>query len=362
MAPTTLPALVLALSQAAPASAGLAPLLAAAARVAPASPGYWTAQYHLARLTPDPGTTLRIVDHALEAAPDRLSIQDRNLFKRLALPKANTVASLARYLPRANTMPAYAVEPFPTFDRDVARLLNAGLTLDQMVRVLHGGQLPQPLRQQLLVTVWTRAFVLDRWDVMRQLAPAIRRTLPRSAAALIDAMLAAPDQHRRKAIGALLLARYPGMTGNVPDVLYLDVAWNEIALPNMSRGLAQQGARKNWWCGLPVDTTTLQRRAGADAEPEPKPVVETGIGLLSPAQAATLRRERLQLIAASDGTDYLARIVLSWAATAPRDPRLRQALVMLYRSSKGGCVEAGDNLALLRQHLVKYFPGSLSRN
>ncbi|MBP1150293.1 hypothetical protein [Methylocaldum sp. RMAD-M] len=226
---------------------------------------------------------------------------------------------------------------------------NEGLPLDELAQIAAMKKLPDKFRRELTLVVWTRAFVLERWDVLRRFAPRIKHLIP-EAGRLVDEMLRGPGGNRRRAFGAMLIARYPGMVGNMSDKITYSVALDEFAQVNVRRSMAQDGERENWWCGFPSSVFWAQMGYGTVMdEPPPK--------FLSPKSIEALRVERQQLRRTSNATDYLSGLVMAWARTAPRDPRLPEALHMLVRSSRGGCIRQPDSGAMFR-HLHTYFPGN----
>lgn len=344
----SLPWLVAALQLAKTDTPELAVLLSAAEQVPAKSPAYVTAQYHLARLARDDRTALRIVDEVLNLPAMQRSIQDVNAFKRIGVARATTLTEFARYAPRQSAMKHYGI--LPNLDDDSVGFFNQGLPLDDLVKVHTMKELPDAFRRELSIVIWTRAFVLKRHDISRQFAPAIKRLLPESAK-LIDDMLKAPDEKTRQAVGAILMARYPGLVGNMTSSITYTKKLDQIALANMRRDFKQESNRDNWWCSF-SESIWWARKPPAEIPQEPEPPT-----FLSAQALAALRDERKQLRTIPNATDYLSDLVLAWAKKSPRDPRLPQALHMLIRSSRGGCVDASNSGAMFR-HLHKYFPTS----
>lgn len=344
----TLPWLVAALQLAKTDTPELAVLLSAAEQVPTESPAYVTAQYHLARLARDDRTALRIVDKILNLPATQRSIQDVNAFKRIGVARATTLTEFARYAPRQSAMKHHGI--LPNLDDDSVDVFNQGLPLDDLVKVHAMKELPDAFRRELSIVIWTRAFVLKRRDLSRQFTPAIKRLLPESAK-LIDDMLKAPDEKTRQAVGAMLMARYPGLVGNMTSSITYTEKLDQIALANMHQDFKQESSRNNWWCSFP-ESLWWARKPPAEIPQEPEPPA-----FLSTQALAALRDERKELRTIVNATDYLSDLVLAWAKKSPRDPRLPQALHMLIRSSRGGCVDANSSGAMFR-HLHKYFPTS----
>ncbi|MGZ3238381.1 MAG: hypothetical protein ACXU8A_13500, partial [Burkholderiaceae bacterium] len=251
-----LPWLVAAIQQTTPTSDYLEEILADAKKVHLSSPGYVTIRYHLARLTPDNTAAIRIVEETLKSMRSSMSVQDINAFKHIGLERSTTIKEFAHFAPRETAMQMRGI--LPNIDHDSVRTFNQGLPLDTLVRIVAMKDVPEELRQELTIVVWTRAFVLNRWDVIKKFAPQIRSLVPDSAS-LVDDMLRESDQNTRQAIGAMLLARYPGMVGNVRDNIVYTDQFNEFSYPNMHRWFAQEGSRENWWCGFPNDAYWIKK-------------------------------------------------------------------------------------------------------
>ncbi len=342
----SLPWLVVALQEAeSEPTAELNELLTDAAKVPVKSPAYLTARYHLARLG-DSRNAHRTISGVLKLPATTLTRQDANAFRSLGLEKATSIADFARYAPRETSMTIGGTPP--NVDADSADIINRSLPLDSMAQILFAQRLPDQFRRELTRVVWVRAFVLNRWDLIRKLAPQIKVMVPESTG-LIDEMVEEKDSATRKAVGAMVLARYPGMVGNMTSQITYTKDLGEIAMANMHRSMSQDGSRENWWCGFPLDVYYARKGVRPIDPPQPPPT------FLSPKEVAALMAERRRLESIPNATDYLSKIVMEWARKNPRDSSLPRALQMLIRSSRGGCVHDAPSAAMFR-HLHKYFP------
>ncbi|MDQ1812600.1 hypothetical protein RBA41_04710 [Massilia sp. CCM 9210] len=171
---------------------------------------------------------------------------------------------------------------------------------------------------------WTRALPLDRPDVATRLAPAIKARFAGSGP-LVDQMLAETNPALRRGISAMLLARYPGMVGNVSPFIRYETDPAKFAHPVMRASNDLERSRENWWSVFAGGTPTYGKRVAAPAMP----------AFLAAGAAATLRAERATLAALPSGTDYLAGLVMEHATREPGDARLPQALSMLIRAYGG---------------------------
>lgn len=341
------------LTSAKPDTPRLAELLQRAATVQNSSPAYQTVQIHRIRLLPDRMQALQIARRMLALPAQDLNIQDRNRIKALALPMAQTATELANLAyrqpiahPKVQQLATQV--SIPVVDNQGAAVLNQALSVDRLFELHSSTATPVPLRRELLSVVWVRALVLGRWDLLHKLQPAMQKALPRATALLQD-IDEAQDLRARRARASLFLVLHPGIVGT----LSTEIGYNnpsELALPNMHRRLLQEGSRENWWCGLPggywIDT--------------PVPVPSPLPAFVNTNEARRWKSEYDKLRATPNGTEYLAPTVLEWARANPRDPHLPDALRMIVRSARGGCVTpsaAGMGREAFR-HLHRYFPKS----
>lgn len=347
--------LVVSLQAAKPGDAGNESLVAKALATPAHSPAYYTARFHAVRLTADHAKALAITKALLLRSDSEFKVADRNRLKSVALPHSSHLEDITQLVYRQAISGSDGNQlqnentRLPVTDNGGARVLNEALPLDALHSLYVRRSTPLALREELLGVVWTRAFVLDRWDVLHALSPAMQGRYPTGSALLQQ--LKKADAGSRKAVGALFLIRFPGIVGNVNPSIYYSAKGNEsgIALPNMRRWLLDDGHRDNWWCSMSVS-------AYGDSVPQKL----QAIPLLSANQTQALRAEKLVLEASGNATDYLGKIILEWAKTNPKDDRLPDALRMLVRSAKGGCVSEKSS-ALGRgafRHLHRHFPQS----
>lgn len=320
----------------------LASTLADAAAVPSSSPAYATVRYHMARLGTQHGPALAIVDAALAARP-ALLIEDANAMRRIGLAHATSLPDVARFLARSNAMGGLFGQ-LPSVDADGANVLNTGLTLDMLVAISQMPSVPLPLRSELATVAWTRAFILARPDISSKLAPRIKAIFP-TAAPLVENMLKETDPVRRRAAGAMLLARFPGMVGNVRANLIGDVAPDAFPQVGMRNATSRDGERVNWWCSFPEAPYGMH-----------KELFTVTPHFLTAAERKVLAAERAALASTPNATDYLAALVMAHAQREPGDSRLPEALSRLIRGD-GGCAKGPLTKAMF-QHLHKHFKRS----
>ncbi len=348
--------LVADLTLATPDTPDLKRTLAEARTIKPSTPAYLSARYHLARLASSGAEAIEIVEAALALPDSVLSAQDANAFRRIGLAHAITPAQLARFAARTNAMSESKVNGRPNVDLDGEEVFNRGLPLDLMLTVARNPATPAPLRRELETVGWTRALLLERYDLATGLAPAIKQAFPGSAPT-IDAILNESDPRMRSALAAMLMARYPGMVAEVNAYNILQEDPGTIALPNMRRYTSRDGSRENWWCTIGAGSgTEYVEEADEEQGQKKKPVPPPGHPLLSPEQRAAFKREHRILSGLQNGRDHLSALVMDYARLHPRDERLAPVLHLLIRGANG-CSGAEHSKAMFR-HLHRYFPNS----
>jgi hypothetical protein len=345
--------LVVSLQAAQPGDAGNEALLVKALAIPENSPAYYTARFHAVRLTVDHAKALSIANALLLRQDGELTVSDRNRLKSVALPHSLQLEDVAQLVYRQIIPKSYgdrlqnAFARLPVTDVAGARLLNEALPLDALHSLYTHQSTPPALKKELLGVVWVRAFVLERWDVLRSLSRAMKERYPAGSSLLQQ--LSKADAGSRKAVGALFLIRFPGIVGNVTPRIHYGVrgSESEIAIPNMHPWLLEDGSRENWWCSM-----------SATAYGDATQIKLQPVRFLIAHQTQVLRAENLVLEASRNATDYLGKIILEWAKANPNDDRLPDALRMLVRSARGGCVSENSRQfgrAAFR-HLHRHFP------
>ncbi|OYT91677.1 MAG: hypothetical protein CFE43_12080 [Burkholderiales bacterium PBB3] len=343
------------LQSAKPGSAGIPNLLREAGNVSRGSPAFVTARYHMIRLESNHAAAMAIARAILNDTNVGLTQQDRNRIADVSLPHVQSkleFSNLVYVLPMKAYATSTATGGLPVVDVVGAKVLNESLPLDVLYDLQRARTTPNPLRKALLGVVWVRAFVLQRWDILERLEVDMKSLLPSNREELIEIRMATAIPQKR-ALGAIFLAKHPGLLGSISTQFYStdpkDIA--ELALPNMHRRSVEAIDRRNWWCSLPEG-----RYFSTDPAP-PEPPLHP---MLSPKEISAWRSERLTLLAIPNATDYLGNIVLDWASTHPKDRGLPTALRMIVRSARGGCV-GPDTQALGKRafrHLHRHFPSS----
>jgi hypothetical protein len=279
--------------------ADLGDLLAAAARVAPSSKAYASVVTNRSRLLVASGRLdeARALLAALPSAPaaglDREAI---NLLEGHRMAVSRTLDEFLAHVPRvviAEAETETQVTPSTSgdieWDADARGILDARLPVDLLVAAAASTKLPPALRARVARIAVTRAVLLDRMPASFR-AARLLRTLDPEMTPSLDRYLAATSEPARRRAGLLLLLRNP--TLSIHPVSADD-----------------QGLGPWWWChGWTVSS------------PPEAPSFVTA------AQGATAAEELGALVARAEPRVALTEGVLAWAAEAPDDPAVPEAL------------------------------------
>lgn len=334
-------------------------LLREAAQIPRTAPAYPTARYHMIRLISNHSEAMKIASELLADSTINLTQQDKNRIAKIALPHAKSPLELAKLIhvkPVSSQFSDFShneiEESLPPVDQDGAKILNELMPLDTLYSVQHNPSSPQSLRKALLGVVWTRALVLKRWDILKKLEFDLMQALPKARTEI--QLIASANQPAEKfGLGAVFLAKFPGLLGNISTQIYgtQEKDISELALPNMHRRHPVDWDRDNWWCSIPE---------GRYWSNDPIPAAPQAHPMLSVKEAKQWKQEMRTLAEIPNATDYLGSAVLEWATAHPKDNRLPEALRMIVRSARGGCISATTQGLGRRafRHLHRHFPQS----
>ena len=133
---------------------------------------------------------------------------------------------------------AAALAPYRTAMRwgpEATEILNESVPVDIVVGMLDIEGQPEKLATELLLAAWTRALLLDRWDLVRQLAPRVGQNVP-SMRADMELLLEVTEPARMRYFAASALLKTPGAS---PLLLAGPIRWGALEETDPN-GL-------NWW-------------------------------------------------------------------------------------------------------------------
>ena len=207
------------------------------------------------------------------------------------------------------------------FDDATVDIFNWHFPLSVMADVSRHSALPDHLRRRFALAAWTRAIVLKQPAVARQVAPELLQLVP-EVAPVFQTYLGAQDLQERDRAALFVLLKFPSLAPLLqPGLPRFDAVEDD-----------EYYLELGWWCE-PSDTEYNMQGE------EVRKVVAQPV-FLTVAQLDAARRERAALVALGDAKRFLGKQVIAWAKTAPRDPRVPEALyiaVQANSSYRDGC-------------------------
>jgi len=176
---------------------------------------------------------------------------------------------------------------------ETAEILNGAVTVDALVTMLGVDGQPVRLRTELLLAAWTRALLLERWDLVRALAERVGAAAP-SMRADMQALMQVTALDRMRYLAARALLKTPGA-----DILLHSGPIRTVPFDQTDpKGL-------NWWVVPPIPE--LLEYLPSDEQPY---------------VAAEWNRIR----GAGDGYSWLAREAITEAEREAPDPSAPETL------------------------------------
>jgi hypothetical protein len=208
-----------------------------------------------------------------------------------------------------------------TFDETTIDILNWHFPLEVLVQAARSPELPDYLRRQLVLAIWTRAVLLQNEAVAQAVAPDVIKFAPEMRSAFEQYLNANTPKEKEYAALSVLL-KFPSLspliTGGIPEFTTTEES--------------EYYFESSWWC-TPSETEYTN-----DENEVPKVVAKPGF--LTAEELERARKERAELIAIGDGKSYIGRRVLEWAENSPNDPRIPEALFIAAKANesyKYGC-------------------------
>ena len=201
-------------------------------------------------------------------------------------------------------------------DEQTIEIINWHFPLVDLEQAAHNPILPEYLRRNFALAVWTRAIVLQNREVANRIAPEVLRLAPEMKQVFEPYLNAKTEKEKDRAALNVLLNYTnlsPFLAPGIPELT--------------SSGDAEFYFETAWWC------TPSTTEYDSKEEREVPKVVNKPI-FLSATQIETARQERAALIALGDGRTYLGKRAIEWAKDAPKDPRIPEALFIAAEANK----------------------------
>lgn len=337
--------LAVSLIKAQAASPETAALLEQAQAVKSDSAAFLTAHYHLARLQMAQGqndAARKTLDAVLAGAqlPLNKSTSSQLYAQRMLL--AQNVDEFVRFSQRRAAVFAYDGYDYELidvakpatgedyygserewlqrtmFDADATRTLNLRMPLALLKKIALHPELPDYLKRRLVMSVWTRAVLLDDDASALEFAPHVARYLP-ELQSFMNRYNNARTKQDRAFEAVWLMLRNPGMRPLV------DAAQGRLTDINKIDDF-----RDNWWCDDDFDYRFLNAQGEAVADfPTP--------AFITPAEIAQAATENARIAALTGGSNYLAAQAAQWAMLKPDEKRLPEALHLAVKATRYGC-------------------------
>jgi hypothetical protein len=232
-------------------------------------------------------------------------------------------------------------------DEEGTTRLAATIPAQKLIELARAGSLSRLAKRQVLLSAWSRAVIADELPIARDAAAALIGVEPAIAKELRRWLEEPPDSQRFVAVA--LMARLPGISP------YLEPEWERAQQLNLAH--LEYSFETNWWCQRTLAEEHVYPRGPATARAK---VASIAPASASAEEAAANEREWSALQAAGNAPDIIAREVLAWSESHPRDSRTAEALHDAVRATRFGCGD-GDTHALSTKAfraLHKLFPDS----
>lgn len=218
------------------------------------------------------------------------------------------------------------------FSEEAIDLFNWHFPLQALSAAGRDPSVPVYLQRQLLLTAWTRAVVLSRYDDALALTPDVIKVAPEMTSLLNEFLRAKPPERAPAAL--FIILKFPSLSPYVAT-----------GIPSLETAEdVDYYFQTAWWCELPT-------REYKDAGEEISKKIRRP-DFLSAQQVAAAAAERKQLDELGVGKNYLGKLVLKWAKESPNDARLPEALFIAYQANENyryACGEGEQNEEIKRE-------------
>lgn len=378
--------LLTALSKADKTSTGLNRLLEDAAKVSESSPAFPTIAFHRARLLIEFNKVpeaRKVLDEVLNSSLD-LPISTRNKYLGLRVKLSETLEDFLRFAQRkpfafdldgtSGTIDSIIAEQKTwysqdnekqsreeyereieenfkeeklwqdrlMFDYETVELINQHFPTTVLLEAQKSTSLPDYLREQFALAIWTRAVLLQDYPTAARIAPEILKFKPQLEA-LMTRFLAAKTPAAQQTAALYLVLKNPMLTPYFED-----------GLPRSDNEFGNFDAN-DWWCG-PYDTV-YDEKVG-DSVPRKMPARPA---FLTQAQSDLAQLERKKLKEVGDAPKFLGDQVLAWAKRAPTDKRVPESLYIVWQANgwtKYGCGSDSEFRQQIGDFLRRKYPNN----
>lgn len=291
--------LAAALSRAKAGDAGLEELLAASASVRKESPAYVSVHTARGRLAEEAGKWEEAraeVLPLLEGGATTLPPETAEVLAASLLKSARSLEEWARYAHLTSHAPGFFTDGLPLARYADEKVLAA---------------LAPPLRKEVVQSGWTRAVLLDRWEVADALAPHLEQVAPELAKDLAR-MRERPEPEARKLAARVLMLKAPGLRPYASS-------------PRPDGVLEFSYCGGNGWC------PGWQPKYYADCEAGKEPCAPR---FVSAEERQAVKREGEAAMKFGKTPDVLIQYAIGYANENPKDPLVPEALHYAVRQTR----------------------------
>jgi hypothetical protein len=353
--------LVAAISKASIGDAGAAELIAAAQQIPQDSTAATTLNFHRLRLISDSGKSTDAasqLDQVIAQTDPALGHSAKNQFLALRMKLSTNLDTFLRYAPREAAVAIAGPsesdsypDPSPDqpnapkitayFDADSAVPLSQRTPLRLLVEAANSTLLPSALRREIVVAAWTRAILLDKQSVAREITPLLEELVPelKDPLAAYDSAQNSSSQ-RFAAIFAIL--HNPGFVPYIPVGLPREA----VSFNSPMRFGQIDNFRNNWWCA-PAPSKPAQGagdhyfgRSGGVSTPLSEIYTDGKIpapAFLTEADRAEAEKELTAIAQQPSAPNWLGKQTIDFAKSNSDDPRVPEALHLVVRATRYGC-------------------------
>jgi hypothetical protein len=324
----SLPWLTLALMYSSGKDAAVPDLLVEADGLPESSPAFGTASYNAIRLRIELGDISQArakLDRLLVPKSDQ-SDSLVNAWRAERIRVATGFDDFLRWAPRKPIGANDLLGPKANVNsqilaEDSAYVLNALTPLSKLNHAAHSKLLPAWSAADVALAGWTRAFMLNDLDTVRELAPIVAKAHPDWQSTLVPD--SGPQGDHWKFQAALLIALHHQFQPSVRV--------------NYRTELDTSGS---WWCPVEAPSPNAEHGDGVDngSIAWHLPVVFVpSTDVLSQKDREIASHEVSELHAKGSTEMFLGPIILAWAKAHPDDPQVPQALHRLVVVTRYGC-------------------------
>ena len=366
--------LMTAISKADKTSSELPRLMEEANQLSRTSLAFPTVAYHTARIYIEQGKSAearKLLDDIL-ASPDDLPISSVNQFMDLRLKLAETMEDYLRYSLRkpfafqtegqSGTIdefiaeqkkwydPKYEEKSREEYEREVEErfenekkwqdrlmfdaaameVFNQHFPVSVMLEIEKSPAIPDYLREQFTMAVWTKSLILEDFATAQKIAPQVIKLRPEMDIS-INQILAAKTPAQKQSAVLFYILKNPILTPFIEDAF------------SKHDNVSDQFDSDDWWCA-PYDLEyDSEKNEDVPSRLPPKPK------FLTEAQSQAAQTERKKIKDLGDAPMFLGKKVLEWSKRAPTDKRVPESLYIVYEANGWKKYTCGNNTELRQE-------------